>query len=373
MLRKTLLAGLVLVAASINVLLAPPARAIETVATHAYILDTSTNTVLMDKNGDVPIPPASMSKLMTVYILLERLKSGTLSMDDKFPVSEKAWRTGGSKMFVRVGDRVSIRDLLQGIIVQSGNDACIVVAQGIAGTVSAFVDLMNETAKKLGLTESHFVNPDGLPTPPGQRMSAHDLAILSQAIIAQFPEYYSIFKQKNFTYNNIRQGNRNPLLYHDTLGADGLKTGHTEAAGYCLIASAKRDGRRVIAVLAGMKSEQERADEGRKMIAWALTAFNDYSFFKKGEAVSSANVWLGRDKTVPLVIQRDLRLTLLKSARVGMKMTVKLKEPVPAPISKGQQLATLTVTAPVRGEIGLDRNAGSAVLSNSESRETPPR
>lgn len=361
MIRKTLLAGLCLAAASMSILTAGSAnaQAFETSAKHAYVVDLSTNTVLLDKDGDVPMPPASMSKLMTVYLTMERLKKGSLSLDDKFLVSEKAWKKGGSKMFVRVGDRVSIRKLLQGIVVQSGNDACIVIAEGIAGSEDAFARMMTEKAKELGLKDSHFANATGWPD-PGQRMSARDLATLATDIIKDFPDYYHFFGEKEFTYNNIKQGNRNPLLYHD-VNADGLKTGHTENAGYGLVGSAKRGDRRIVEVLAGMSSVRERAQESLRVLEWAFRAFDDYSFFKKGETVTNADVWLGREKSVPLIIPRDLKLTLQRATRSGLKVSVKMMEPIPAPIKKGAQLATLVVSAPNFKTLNIPLLAGEDV------------
>ncbi len=320
------------------------AEEIETVAKQAYIIDLTTHTVLLEKSADERMPPASMSKLMTVYLLFERLKKGALKMEDTFAVSENAWRKGGSKMFVKIGDRISIHDLLRGIIVQSGNDACIVVAEGIAGTEDAFADQMTRRGKELGLTNSTFRNSTGWPD-PDHRMTAHDLAILSQRLIEDFPEYYPIFKEIDFTYNGIKQGNRNPLLYQN-LGADGLKTGHTENAGYGLTASAVRDGRRIVMVLNGMTSMKERSQESARLIDWAFRTFDAYTFFKKGEEITKADVWLGVEKEVPLLIPQELRLTLSRAARAGFAAKVKMKNPVAAPIAKGAQLGTLIVTAP---------------------------
>jgi D-alanyl-D-alanine carboxypeptidase (penicillin-binding protein 5/6) len=317
---------------------------IETVAKQAYIIDLTTHTVLLEKNADERMPPASMSKLMTIYVLFEQLKKRAVRMEDTFLVSENAWRKGGSKMFVKVGDRVSVHDLLRGIIVQSGNDACIVVAEGISGTEEAFADLLTKRGKEIGLTNSTFRNSTGWPD-PDHRMTSHDLAILSQRLIEDFPEYYPIFKEIDFTYNGIKQGNRNPLLYQN-LGADGLKTGHTENAGYGLTASAVRDGRRIVMVLNGMTSMKERSQESARLIDWAFRTFDAYTFFKKDEEITKADVWLGVEKEVPLLIPQELRLTLSRAARAGFAAKVKLKNPVAAPIAKGAQLGTLIVTAP---------------------------
>ena len=290
------------------------ALGIDTTGKYAYMIDTTTDTVLLDKNGDVPMPPASMTKLMTAYMVFDRLKSGRLSLDDKFQVSEKAWRKGGSKMFVMVNSRVSVRKLLQGIIVQSGNDACIVVAEGLAGSEEAFAEAMTRRAKEIGLTHSQFKNATGWPA-EGHHMSAHDLAILAEKIIKEFPEYYPIFSEKNFTYGGIRQGNRNPLLYKD-LGVDGLKTGHTEASGYGLVASAVRNGRRLILVINGLSSVNERSSESARLLEWGFRATANYALFKKGETVDHADVWLGQAPQVPLVVDQALTVTLPRRRKV---------------------------------------------------------
>ena len=326
--------------------LAVPASAenFETPARTAYVLDLATNTVLLSKKAKVPMPPASMSKLMTVYMVFERLKKGSLTLDDKFLVSEKAWKKGGSKMFVKVGDRISVADLLRGIIVQSGNDACIVVAEGLGGTEDAFAEMMTRRAKEIGLTNSRFANATGWPH-PNQLMSARDLAELSRLLITQFPELYKIFNEKTFTYSKIKQSNRNPLLYRN-IGSDGLKTGHTEAAGYGLTASAIRDDRRIVMVLNGMTSVRQRSQESLRVMEWAFRTFKLYALFKKDEVVTKADIWLGTASTVPLIIPEALKMTLSHDARAKMKVIVRMSNPVAAPVRKGQQLATLVVTAP---------------------------
>ena len=320
------------------------AQKFDTPARNAYVLDLATNTVLLSKKAEVPMPPASMSKLMTVYMVFERLKKGSLTLDDTFLVSEKAWRKGGSKMFVKVGDRISVSDLLRGIIVQSGNDACIVVAEGLGGTEDAFAEMMTRRAKEIGLTNSSFVNSTGWPH-PNQLMSALDLAQLSSLLVTQFPELYKIFNEKTFTYSQIKQSNRNPLLYRN-IGADGLKTGHTEAAGYGLTASATRDDRRIVLVLNGMKSVRQRSQESLRIVEWAFRTFKPYALFKKDEVITKADIWLGTASTVPLIIPEALKMTLSRDARSKMKVVVRMSNPVAAPVRKGQQLATLVVTAP---------------------------
>ena len=245
--------------------LAPPAQALETRAREAFLIDVTTGTVLLEKDADVSMPPASMSKIMTAYLVFGALKEGRISLDDKLPVSEKAWRKGGSKMFVEVGSEVSVEDLLRGVIVQSGNDACIVLAEALAGSEEAFAEQMTRKAREIGMEGSTFTNSTGWPD-PNHRMTARDLAILAERMVQDFPDFYHYYSEREFTYNGIRQGNRNPLLYKN-LGADGLKTGHTEEAGYGLTASAERDGRRLVLVINGLESIKARSEEAERLIA----------------------------------------------------------------------------------------------------------
>ena len=319
-------------------------KTMQTPARNAFILDMSTNTVLFTKEADVETPPASMSKLMTIYMLFERVKKGSISLDDEFPVSRKAWRKGGSKMFVLVGDKVKVSDLLRGIIIQSGNDACIVVAQALGGTEEAFASMMTQKARELGMENSRFANATGWPD-PDHRMSARDLAKLTQILVTEFPDLYKIFAETTFTYGKIKQGNRNPLLYRD-VGADGLKTGHTVAAGYGLTASALRGNRRIILVLNGMKSSRQRSQESLRLLEWAFRSFKPYVLFNKDEEVSKADVWLGTAAKVPMIVSETIHLTLPHSGRDKMKVSVRMTNPVAAPIAKGQRLGTLVITVP---------------------------
>ncbi|MEE2662148.1 MAG: D-alanyl-D-alanine carboxypeptidase family protein [Pseudomonadota bacterium] len=320
------------------------AQTIKTTARSAYIMDLSTGSVLLSKNADLALPPASMSKLMTIYIVFELIKNRSLSLKDKFIVSKKAWRKGGSKMFVKIGDQVTISDLLRGIIIQSGNDACIVIAEGISGSEKAFAILMTQKAQELGLVNSTFSNATGWPHPK-QLMSARDLGTLSTLMIKKFPQLYKIFAEKTFRYNQIKQGNRNPLLYRN-IGADGLKTGHTKAAGYGLTASAIRNGRRIILVLNGMKSVRQRSVESLRLMEWAFRAFMPITLFKKSEEVTQADVWLGNTAKVPLMVSDDIKITLPVATANKLKATVIMENPVAAPIKKGEKLATLKITAP---------------------------
>jgi D-alanyl-D-alanine carboxypeptidase (penicillin-binding protein 5/6) len=333
--------------------LQPITGPIDTQAQHALIIAAETGAVLLDKGGEERIPPASMSKVMTAYMVFDYLKQGRAALTDELPVSERAWRTGGSKMWVPIGKRVKIEDLLRGMIVQSGNDACVVLAEGLAGSEQAFVEQMNEKAQQIGLTGSHFANVDGLPN-PDHWMTARDLATLALRTIKDFPEYYHYYSEKEYNFNtvglnnaavNINQGNRNPLLYKD-IGADGLKTGHTEEAGYSLLASVKRDKRRIVMVLNGLPSMKTRAMESERLVEWAFREFNDYRLFAAGDKVDDAEVWLGSEPKVPLTVTKDLVVTLPRKSRKEMKVSVQFDKPVPAPVAQGQVLGRVVVTAP---------------------------
>ncbi|MBH71990.1 MAG: D-alanyl-D-alanine carboxypeptidase [Pelagibacteraceae bacterium] len=311
---------------------------VETKADSAFVLDFNSNTVLFEKNSDEKQGPASMSKLMIIYMVLERLQNGTLNLDEEFLVSRKAWKYGGSKMFVNVGDNVSVKDLLRGVIVQSGNDACIVLAEGLSGSEENMVDEMNEKAVELGLTNSNFNNTTGWPH-EDHYMSLRDIAVLSRIIIDKFPEYYSLFKLHEFTYNEIHQFNRNKLLSID--GYDGLKTGRTTQSGYGLAASAIKDNRRIISVVNGLNSDRERINETKKLVNWSFREFINYNLYKSGDTIHSAKVWLGKDPFVPLILKEDLTVTVKK--RDVDKFEVKLiyETPFLAPIKKGDKLAEL--------------------------------
>ena len=325
------------------------AGAIETKARNMILIDYDTGQYLYTKDIEKMIPPASMSKLMTVYILFSKLGDGSLSLDDTFTVSENAWRkggaaSGGSTMFLALGSKVRVEDLLKGIIIQSGNDACIVAAENLAGTEEDFADMMNKKAKEIGLNNSHFVNATGLPH-PDHRMSVEDLAKLSRRIISEFPQYYHLFSQKEFVYNNIRQGNRNPLLYNMPY-ADGLKTGHTEEAGFCLTASAKKGDRRLISVMTGLSSMKERSEEANKIMSWGFREFDNYTILKKGAKVADIPVWYGASKDVPMVVSEDVIRTLKKSKSDEVRVIASYDKPVKAPVKAGQQLGIVKVELP---------------------------
>jgi D-alanyl-D-alanine carboxypeptidase (penicillin-binding protein 5/6) len=320
-----------------------PGIGIETQAKHALVLEVETETVLLDKGADERIPPASMSKIMTAYVVFGMLKEGRAALTDQLPVSERAWRLQGSKMFVPIGGRISIEELLKGVIIQSGNDACLVLAEGLAGSEEAFAALMNEKAQQIGLKDSHFTDVSGLPD-PNHWMTARDLATLAIRTIKDFPEYYHYYSEMDYEFNNIKQGNRNPLLYKN-VGADGLKTGHTEEAGYSLTASVARNDRRIVLVLNGLPTMKARAQESERLIEWAFREFNNYRLFSTGDKVDDGEVWLGAEPKVPLSVGRDLIVTLPRKARKDMKVTVEYDRPIPAPIEKGTTVGRVVVTA----------------------------
>lgn len=326
-----------------------PASAIETSAKNVLVMDYETGQYLYAKDHQKMIPPASMSKLMTIYMVFEKLKDGSLSLDDTFTVSENAWRKGGaasgsSTMFLKIGEKVPVRDLIQGIIIQSGNDACIVAAENLSGSEEDFAADMQKKARQLGLKHSSFANATGWPH-PDQLMSVEDLARLARVIISEFPEFYHIFSEHTYTHNNIKQGNRNPLLYSMPY-ADGLKTGHTEEAGFCLVASAKKDNRRLISVMAGLKSNKERSEEAEKLMSWGFREFSNYTLFKKNQVIAEIPVWLGSENNINLVVDHDVRRTLKKSSVNKVKMTAVYDKPVTAPIKKGDRLGTIKVDIP---------------------------
>jgi len=338
----------------LGMLALPAEAAIETSAEHGLIMDAQTGQVLWQKDGMTPMPPASMSKLMTIDLLFQRIKDGRVKLTDAFPVSERAWRTQGSKMFVELNSRIPVESLIRGIIIQSGNDACVVVAEALGGTVEGFVDLMNKRAKELGLAQSTFVNPDGLPDPPGQMMSALDLAKLSRHIINTYPELYHYFSEREFVWHNIHQPNRD-LVLGSLPGADGLKTGHTDAAGYGITISAKRGEQRLILVLNGLRYPQyhndyfpniRRAEEAGRVMELAFREFRSYPVLKAGQVVGNVPVRNGKQPTVPVAVKGALNVTMQVDSHAGMKTGVKPDANLTAPIQAGQKVGTLTVTAP---------------------------
>jgi serine-type D-Ala-D-Ala carboxypeptidase (penicillin-binding protein 5/6) len=346
--RQWLAGGLVAAFGIVGGLATSAAHAVEppkVEAQHVYIVDYNTGSVLFDKMGEEKLHPASMSKLMTLYMLFDALKRGDVKLTDTFHVSKKAWSTQGSKMFVPIDSDIKVEDLIRGIIVQSGNDACVVVAEGLAGSEEAFADRMNKKALEIGLKDSHFVNASGWPD-PNHLMTARDLYVLAHRLFVDFPDYYLYFSEKEFTFNKIRQGNRNPLLYRPNTGVDGLKTGHTEEAGFGLTASAVRDGRRIFMVVHGMTSMQDRADETGQLLDWAFRTFGDYTVAKKGTILAQADVWMGQQKTVPLTVEKDLLVTLPVSERDKVQVKAIYDRPIPAPITAGQPVGELVMQIP---------------------------
>ncbi|MCB1555803.1 MAG: D-alanyl-D-alanine carboxypeptidase [Alphaproteobacteria bacterium] len=319
-------------------------QANHTAAKQVILLDYDTGQVLFEKNADERMPTSSMSKVMTIYLVFEALRDGRLGLDGTLKVSEKAWRKGGSKMFVEVGKRVKVEDLIRGVLIQSGNDATIVLAEGLAGTEEAFADALNAKAAELGMTHSHFMNASGWPDPE-HYSTARDLATLSKAIIHDFPEDYRYFSEKEFTYNNIPQKNRNPLLYRD-MGADGIKTGHTEVGGYGLMASGTREGRRVILVVNGLEDEKARAQEGARLLEWGLRGFENVTLFKAGDTVIDAPVVMGAAKTVPASVAADLTVTIPVTVKNDLAVEARYEGPLSAPIKKGDRIGTLRVDIP---------------------------
>ena len=358
------LAVLALSAQALIMLAASNTQALETSARQAVLMDTTTGTTLLAKEADTLMAPASMTKMMTVYMLFEALKDGRLALDDELLVSKNAWEkggaaSGGSTMFLDPGSQVKVEDLLRGIIVQSGNDACIVVAEALAGSEQTFAEKMTEKAKKLGLQNSTFRNSTGWPDPE-HLTTSRDMALLARRTIEDFPEYYPYYAEKKFTFNGINQGNRNPLLYKD-LGADGLKTGHTQASGYGLTASAEQEGRRLILVVNGLESMRARSEESDRLMSWGFREFKPYALFNAGEPVSEAEVWLGQAPAVPLVVSDDLTVTLSHQGRKNMQVKVSYDGPIPAPINKGDQLAMLTIDGPGIETIEVPLVAGDTV------------
>ncbi len=326
------------------VVVAGPSYAMDTAARQAVIVDMQTGDVLYDKNADMRMPTSSMSKVMTMYLVFEALEDGRLKLEDAVTVSEKAWRKGGSKMFIEVGDEVKVEDLIRGVIIQSGNDATIALAEALSGTEDAFARSLTDKAQELGMVNSNFTNASGWPD-ENHYSTAEDLAILAKALIENFQDYYSYYAEKEFTYNDIKQPNRNPLLYRN-IGADGIKTGHTEAGGYGLMASGIRNGRRVIMVLNGMADEAERAQESAKLLDWALREFENVKLFQADEIVETVPVLMGKEKTLQVALKEELFVSIPKGAKDKIKVQTIIDRDITAPVQKGQKIGTLLVDLP---------------------------
>ncbi|MXV44557.1 D-alanyl-D-alanine carboxypeptidase [Saccharibacter sp. 17.LH.SD] len=312
-----------------------------TSARWAYILNSTTGTVLLEKDADNQMPPSSLTKMMTAYVVFSFLAAKRIQLDQTFPVSDKAWRMQGSKMFVPLGGNVSVRELIQGMLIQSGNDACIVLAEGIAGSEERFVALMNQAAGRLKLRGSHFANVTGWPD-ANHYMTARDVGTIADHLIHDFPQYYHFFGEKDFTYNHIHQGNRNVLV--DKGLADGLKTGHTDAGGFGLCASSERNGSRVIVVINGTASSNERAHEGERLMSWAFANFETTALLRRGQVIEKdAPVWMGAQKSVPLLVERDVVMTLPIGWQSRVRINVDYAAPLSAPVLVGKEYGRVTI------------------------------
>lgn len=353
-LRSLPLLLVLLVAAPQAVQAAPPPFEIQ--AKQAIMIDATTGTVLLEKNPDEQMTPSSMTKMMTDYVVFEALKNGAMKMEEELPISERAWKMGGSQMFLEVGNTASVEDLIKGTIIVSANDACVVLAEGLAGTEENFARLMTEKAQALGMKNSSFMNSHGL-SDVGHYSSARDLAILASHIINDFPEYYHYYSEKEFAYGKnlktgepIPQQNRNPVL-GVVQGVDGLKTGYTEAGGYGVTVSGKRGDTRLIMVINGLPSVRARADEARALIEWGFRNFDTYTLVKAGKVIDEAPVWLGVKAKVPLTVSKDVTMTLSREAKMGAKARIQYTAPVVGGTAKGTEVGTLTLTLPGMSDI----------------------
>ena len=312
-------------------------------AASAYILiDAVTGKVIVEMNADEVLAPASLTKMMTAYMLVYEVASGNVSLEDQVLISEKAWRTIGSRMFIQEGKFVKLEDLMRGIIIQSGNDASVAVAEHLAGSEEAFADLMNQHALRLGMTQTHFVNSTGLPA-EGHQTTARDLAILARAIIRDYPEDYLVYAEKEFTFNKIRQPNRNKLLWRDST-VDGLKTGYTSEAGYCLVASAKEDGQRLISVVLGASSTEGRAQESQKLLTYGMRFFETHTLYNAQESLTKARVWGGAEDYIELLIERQVAVTIPRGQAKYIKATMDINSGIEAPVFAGDVLGRLVIT-----------------------------
>ncbi len=340
----------------------------DTPAPHAVIMDFETGLILYEKDARKPTAPASMTKIMTAEIVFDRIRSGSITKDTEFTVSEDAWRRGGTKsgsstMFLKPGSSVRVEDLLRGVIIQSGNDACITLAEGIAGSESAFADMMTDHARNIGLSSATFRNATGWPHPE-HNISTLDLALLAKRTISEYSEFYPLYSERSFEWNGISQDNRNPLL-GSFPGADGLKTGSTEASGYGLVASAERAGTRRIIVVNGLDSKASRRNESKRLMQAAFDSFRIYKLYEPDEVVTRAKVYMGKSSEVDLVTHLPVKVGLARAARSDMNVKVRMKAEHSAPISKGDELGQLVVTAPNLSETIIPLYAGSDVKEKS--------
>lgn len=327
----------------------PGTSDVHVTAKQAIIMDVTTGKILLEKNADVRMTPSSMSKMMTSYVIEKKIMAGELNLETEFPVSEKAWRMGGSKMFVPLNGMVKLSDLLRGIIIVSGNDACIVSAEGIAGSEENFATLLNQEAEKMGLTNTHFMNASGWPQ-DGHYSTARDLALLGMRVVQDHPDFYPLYSEKEFIFGTdnrgrpIKQGNRNPLLYKGETSCDGIKTGHTDDGGYGVTASFVDNGQRYVMVINGLKTMQQRANEARKLLHWTRENFINKKLYKKGEVIEpAASVWLGVKETIPLVLADDVNVLALRTASLKPDITLNFDSPIPAPVKQGDAVGKVVI------------------------------
>ena len=338
----------------------PPSQVgIGTLARQAFLVDPQTSSVLLYKEADAAMHPSSMAKMMTIYIVFEELTAGRIKLDTRFRVSERARAMGGSRMFVELGSDVTVEDLIKGMIVLSGNDACVVIAEGLSGTEDSFAERMTKRGVELGLNKTVFKNASGWPA-DGQYSTARDLAVLAWRTIEDFPKFYRYYAESNWTYNNIKQDNRNRLL-RTTPGTDGLKTGHTEEGGYGQATSAIRDGRRLILVVNGMTSMAERAQETARLMEWGFREFSNTTIFRAGDTVAEAPVWLGERDKVPLIAPRLVQVTGPAGQAAQPRVVARFEGPLAAPIAKGTKLGSAAVTLPDGRVVEYPLEAGADV------------
>jgi len=313
------------------------------VTAKAYLLmDTNSGKVLAEKDIHEQMAPASLTKMMTMYLVSDAIQNGSISLDDKVEISNKAWKADGARMFLKAGTFIPVIDIVQGIVVDSGNDACVAIAEHIAGSENAFVDLMNQQAAVLGMKNSNFINSTGMPHAE-QYSTPHDMAILGHALIKDFPEDYKWYKQKWFTFNEIKQPNRNRLLWRTDF-VDGIKTGHTEDAGYCLVASGEKNNMRLLSVVVGSQSDNARAEDSQRIFNWGFRFYESHRLYKAGEAVKQARIWKGKTKYIATTLSQDLFLTIPTGQYKNLQARVELADPIKAPVQKGQKLGDIKIT-----------------------------
>ncbi len=340
-LLQTVLIGLALSLAAASQAQVPVPAPPSIGATSYVLVDFHSETALAERDSEAPVEPASITKLMTSYIAFREIARGNLSLDDEVLVSEKAWRTAGSRMFIEVGDRVRVEDLLKGIIIQSGNDASVAIAEHIAGDEAVFASMMNEAAAQLGMTGTNYTNSTGLPD-PSMVTTARDSALLARALISEFPDFYSWYSQREFTFGGIRQHNRNRLLWRDP-SVDGLKTGHTSSAGYCLVTSASRDGMRLISVVMGTDSEEARATASQALLNYGFRFFETYQLYDGGVELSRERIWRGRDDELPVGITEDLFVTVQRGRYDALNASMELPGQLSAPVEAGETMGQLVI------------------------------